>query len=529
MYLPFRHTNCPEDNFDFHQFREVIQAILDRCTVIYHNAKFDLISLQTLGLQTLGRKFVDTMILCHLVDENRPWSGKSLDSCTKYYLEDGGKRKDPEYVNMLKFLGYEGMTADLTSKYATWDAWLTYQLYQAILPKLKEEQLGEMWKHKANMVELLTSMEGNGISINQPLCEEMAHRGRAEMARLSNALGGLNPASTNDLHTLLIGQLELPIVKLTPKGKPCFDKWAMAEYEEILEVTGDHKAKQILAYRGWQKSVTSNYEPYVRLLSPCDFRLRPDYLLHGTVTGRLSCRKPNLQQIPKAGVKPWNGKMKQCFVPKPGFVLIEGDYSQLEFRLSSSFAKVEDLLAIFNDPTRDVFKEIATQLGLSRDEAKTLVYSILYGAGARRIANVFGVSLSKGQQIRDNFFRVYPNLLKASRYAQNYATAKRRIPLWSGRYRHFVDVKTEAHKAYNSLVQGGAADIVERTMIRSNQEGFNNDDCRMLLQVHDSIVWEVREDLVDSYKPALADMMSRVQPDFGVHFKAEIKQWGLAA
>jgi DNA polymerase-1 len=525
MYLPFRHENMPEQNFDLHAFLPLLQAIIDNSTVIYHNAKFDLISLQTLGLKTLGRKFVDTMILAHLVDENRPWQGKSLDACTKYYLEDGGKRKDPDYEWTLKSIGYAEMTAELTAKYATWDAWLTYQLYEALLPKLREEQLGAVWNHKAKMVELLTSMEGHGISIDTDLCEHMAELGGYEMDRLRAELDGLNPSSTNDLHSLLIGRLGLPVVKLTPKGKPCFDKWAMKEYEEILEVTKNRDAQRILAYRGWQKSCSSNYKPYVALQSP-DLRLRPDYLLHGTVTGRMSCRYPNLQQIPKSGVKPWNGKMKQCFIPRQGYVLIEGDYSQLEFRLSSSFAKVAELLAIFNDPTRDVFQEIADLLGMSRDEAKTLVYSILYGAGANRIKNVFGVSLAEGQQIRDNFFRLYPNLLKASRYASNYATAKKRIPLWSGRYRHFINVKEEAHRAYNSLVQGGAADIVERTMVRADEQGLNSPDCSLLLQVHDSMVWEVREDMLGAYIPEIKRVMEAVEPDFGVNFKASVHQWG---
>jgi DNA polymerase-1 len=528
LYLPFRHINQPEQNYDLRQFLPLLQEILDKAVVIYHNAKFDLLSLETLGLKARGRKFVDTMVLAHLVDENRPFAGKSLDACTKMYLDDGGKRKSDEYVGLLKILGYAKMPADCTAEYATWDAWLTYQLYQKLLPKLKAENLGDMWNHKAKMIDRLISMEGHGVDIDQPLCEEMADKGRYWMEKIPALLGGLNPGSGNDLQVLLLDILGLPVVKRTPKGKPSFDKYAMEVYDDILERSNDLTAKRVTTYRGWQKSTTSNYEPYVRLLSP-DQRLRPDYLLHGTVTGRMSCRHPNLQQIPREGDKPWNGRMKSCFVGRPGYVLIEGDFSQLEFRLSASFSKDPMLTAIFNDEERDIFTEMSVLLGMSRYDTKRLVYCLSYGGGATRISAIFGVSITEGQAIRDNFYRTYPRLKHVARYAQDYALRHKQVPMWSGRSRHFLNPKLDAHKAYNSLTQGGAADVVERTMIRCAEKGLDVPDCRMLLQVHDSIVWEIREDLVPFYTPVIKETMEAVDYEFGVKFKADVHAWSLAA
>lgn len=525
LYLPFRHINQPEQNYDLRQFLPLLQEILDKAVVIYHNAKFDLLSLETLGLKARGRKFVDTMVLCHLVDENRPYQGKSLDACTKMYLDDGGKRKSDEYVGLLKILGYKNMPADCTSEYAVWDAWLTYQLYEKLLPKLRQENLGDMWNHKARMVDRLISMEGHGVSIDQPLCEEMADKGHYWMEKITAQLGGLNPGSNADLQILLLDMLGLPVVRRTPKGKPSFNYQAMEVYDELLEHSNDLTAKRVSAYRGWQKSTSSNYEPYVRLLSP-DLRLRYDYLMHGTVTGRLSCRHPNLQQIPREGDRPWNGRMKDCFVPLPGYVLIEGDYSQLEFRLSASFSKDPQLIGIFNDPDRDIFTEIATSLGMDRYDAKRLVYCLSYGGGANRISVIFGVSLTEGAAIRDNFYRTYPRLKHVAKYAQDYATRHKKVPLWSGRNRHFIDVKTDSHKAYNSLTQGGAADVVERTMVRCEDAGLDNPDCKMLMQIHDSIVWEVREDKLAEYGPAIKQQMEAVDYDFGVNFKVSVHKWG---
>ena len=528
LYLPFRHTNLPEQNYDLRRFLPLLQRILDENIAIYHNAKFDLLSLGTLGLRARGRKFVDTMILAHLVDENRPFAGKGLDAVTKMYLDDGGKRMDSEYSALLSMVGYAKMTAEVTAEYATWDAWLTYQLYQKLLPMLRAEQLSDVWTHKSKMIDRLISMENWGVNVDTILCEVMSDKGRTQMDIMVEHLDHMNPGSRNDLEVLLLDVLGLPVVKKTPKDKPCFDKWAMAEYDILLEMTNSRVAKQILTYRGWQKAVTASYEPYVRLLSP-DGRLRTDYWLHGTVSGRLSSHGPNLQQIPRLGDKPWNQRTKQAFIPEPGYTLIEGDYSQLEFRLSASFARQAELLEAFNDPDRDIFSEIAQSMGIKRQEAKTLVYCILYGGGAKRIAFLFGVDESRGSRIRDEFFGLYPKLRLAANYAQNYAKSKRKIPTWTGRYRHFLRPEDEAHKAYNSIVQGGAADFVERAMIRCADNGLDSNDCRMLLQVHDSILWEVRTDRLDEFRPAIKHYMEASDYDFGVQMKADVHEWGVAA
>src|SRR4030095_487557 len=130
-----------------------------------------------------------------------------------------------------------------------------------------------------------------------------------------------------------------------------------------------------------------------------DGRLRAEYKPHGTVTGRFSCADPNLQQIPKETDKPWNGAVKSCLIAEDGYKLYELDYSQLEFRLAASAAKEEGLLEIFDDPNRDVFTEMAAELGMDRNSTKTLNYTIQYGGGVKRIKAVFGVSASEAKSI----------------------------------------------------------------------------------------------------------------------------------
>lgn len=367
-----------------------------------------------------------------------------------------------------------------------------------------------VWQHKQDFMRTVIEMERLGIGVDVDLCNSMAKKGEEQMRLIKKALKA-DPGKRGDLEELLLRRLNLPVVKKTPAGKPGFDKFAMEEYEEILSQKEDKTAQLILAFRGWQKSVSSNYKPYVDLLSP-DGRLRPNYKLHGTRTGRMSCEKPNLQQIPKEGTKPWNGKMKECFKPAPGYKLVEFDYSQLELRLATAYTKDESLMTVFSEG-RDIFTEMSKGLGMSRQETKGLVYSIQYGAGIRRISNIFGVSGGEAKRIIDNFYSTYPGFRTMSNACERIVLSKGSLRLISGRRRHFQYPRDEARKSFNSLIQGGAADLVERAMVRLHKR-IVNDECRMLLQVHDSVIFEIKEDKVFEYGPKiLATLRDHENPD----------------
>jgi DNA polymerase-1 len=260
----------------------------------------------------------------------------------------------------------------------------------------------------------------------------------------------------------------------------------MEEYDEILERRNDETSQMVKEYRGWQKAVSSCYKAYLDLVSP-DGRLRTNYNLHRTLTGRLSSNSPNLQQIPRESTKPWHGSVKRAFCARPGYVLLEGDYSQLEFRLGAAYAEEQRLLEVFNDESRDVFDEMSQHLNQPRQDCKTQAYLTIYGGGVNRLKNVFNISEEEAYTRKNDFELNYPGLKRASRKAQIMADRKKKVRLWNGRYRHF-QFKSEHHKAFNSMMQGGAADIVERAMHRVNRELDRDDEFEMLLQIHDSIV-----------------------------------------
>lgn len=532
LYTPFFHNSGA--NFDLSMFKETIQKILDTKRVIFHNAKFDLVSLGTVGFDTSRTKFFDTMIMAHLLDENNPIAGKGLNDLSKYYLKKPGKKKDPRQALIEKEFGWGFVPPSMMSSYAVQDTLSTFELYEHFIPMLAAEELAKVWEHKERFTRLLIGMEATGVRINTQIAEQEIDRGEGIMLDIIKKLGGRSPSKTTDLKYLILDQLKLPPIYRTRKRKNgtfektiTFDKEAMKEYDVILSRLDNPLAKLILEYRGWSKAVSSSYKPYINLLSP-DGRLRCNYKMHGTVTGRMSCEKPNLQQIPKEAGDPWNENMRRVFMGADNRSLLSIDYAQLELRLGAGIAKEDKLLKVFEED-RDLFSEMAGDLGMERQDTKTMVYSIQYGAGVNRVSNVLGVLPLEAKKRIDNYYGMYPEFRKATRIAKHLAERDGKIRFWSGRWRHFNSPK-EGYKAFNSLIQGSAADVVEYVMVELDRKGFNTGPCKMLLQVHDEVAFEidndVKNEIVPEIKKVMADVKTATGQSFGgVKFAVSEKEW----
>jgi DNA polymerase-1 len=412
----------------------------------------------------------------------------------------------------------------MNDKYSSNDAWITHELFRKILPEFIEQGFdGPLWEVEQKYVWVIANMIELGIKIDLEYCLREMFKGQHIMGQMRAELM-FNPGSSNGLEKFLIDDLGLPIVKTTPKGKPSFDKEAMAIYDKMLERVDDDRAKKVLRYRGWQKTVSSNYKAYIDLRDGNNV-LHPGYKIHGTETGRASCEQPNLQQIPKSSDKEWNGNLKRAFVPRTGFQLWEVDYSQLEFRLTCAYAEQAELLEIFNDDSRDIFDEMAAAMDWLRQNVKTLVYLILFGGGANRAKEAFRLeTIEEGRALVEEFHGRYPEIRRISRKAQNLATSRGYVQYWTGRRRHFPK-GSKFYRAFNSIIQGGEAEIVKRAMIKL-EETVCDESCRMVLQVHDSVVFEIAEGKESLYLPRIKEAMEAVDFDFGVRFKVDAKRWG---
>lgn len=522
--------------------------------LVFHNGKFDLASLRTLGIYVTANWF-DTGVMAHLINENFPLK-KDLNTLLKVYLgPHKQKAKTLELDLVTETYGWANVPAEMMRHYATMDAHLTLELFQALRnhPTWIAENLDDYWPFKRELINVVRVMESRGILLDKVYCERMRVLAANSMADYQEMIADFNPNSTKSQYHYLVEILGIPEYKVLKKKKvkqedgsvEVEEHWAVTfdanSYEEHwgpwLERLNHPVAEYVLGFRGWKKADSAFYRSYLEHVSP-DGRLRPDYKHHkdedsgGTVTGRLSCANPNLQQIPKTDAKkmlkkPWNAGVKRSFIPTPGYELWEVDYSQLELRLGTAYADVKELMEVFNDETRDIFNEIAAKIGLERDPTKTYVYSTQYGAGINRLVSALGVTPAEAAKIRDDYYAAYPGFRNIQDTVKSMCMRNKKVELWSGRYRHFSNPRKEAHKSFNSVIQGGAADIVERKMIEvyHKVDQVSNGEVRMLLQVHDSIIFEIKSGRAEYWIPRIKEIMSNVNSlrpgGFGVHFSVD--------
>jgi len=515
-YFPVGHV--AGDNISQTQFSELKDGLQGVNCLIFHNAKHDLQALAKAGIPYDG-PFVDTMLMTHMIDENI--YSKALDYLGKKYLDETKKpffwSGDPDIDRM-----YHPNTVE---EYARHDAYMAEKLFYKLKPEYEQQFDDKLWDWEQKWTRLVGKIEQNGILVDQNFCQEQLDYGLNIMGDIKETLG-FNPSSPKELGQFFLEDMGMQPVKKTKKNKPSFDKYALEVYDELLQLSGDPRADLVLTYRGWQKTTSSNYKPYLELRHG-DGRLHPNFKIHGTKTGRLSCEHPNLQQIPRESEKKWNGALKKAFIVESGRTAWELDYSQLEFRLAAAYAGEERLLEIFRDPNRDLFSEMAKDLGLNRFQTKTLNYTMMYGGGVDRVSTVFGVSVPAAKAIINNYYGKYPGLRKISKLAEERARDRGYVKFWTGRRRHFQWPEQEARKAFNSAIQGGAFEIVKRAMIIGDEAGLNNDECRIDLQVHDSIRLDIEEGKESIYVPEWQHVMENVIQFPQVKFKVEAKKWAV--
>lgn len=403
-----------------------------------------------------------------------------------------------------------------------------------------------LWEWERNFNFALMEMERLGVNVNQELARSEYDLGVATMDAVTRELG-ICPSGTKNLHKLLIEDLGLPLVEPTdgtrklPRDQwvPSFNKKAMEEYDLILrhKDPDNDTAKRILTYRGWQKSTSTFFRAFLDKVCP-DGRLRTSFRIDKTVTTRLSSHDPNLQQIPQTRdeSKRWNMHTKQCIIAAEEFDLFEFDYNNLELRLAAEYSQEPNLLKPFREGTKiwDYMSRLLSEhdpLHSDKNSTKTKTYSILYGCTEVRLANVFGVSNTDGRKIINGYYKVFPRLRyignsKKSDYGliQQMAADTGYTKLWTGRRRHY-QFNSEIRKAFNSLLQGGAAEIVKRAIVRLRKEVCDA-NCRMVLTIHDSIVLEIRKGMGHIYLPHIKRIMEDMPDSFSLPFTVEVHLWG---
>jgi len=508
------------------------------CEKVAHNLKFDAKFLRRIGVEVKGSIF-DTMIAHYLLDENARGEHGLKDLAWKY-TDIGGY--DKEIKSFIKD-GLDKAPRELLYKYSATDPDCTMRLYNIFKPKLEKEKVSYFYAtFIIPAIKLLIDMEWVGVKVDSGRLKflgkkyseiltdiESRLRNFPEVQQLEQRTGkAFNFRSPLQLRELLFGYLKLPSTTTTAKG---FDSTGEKVLEEISKL---HEIPKLLLDHRKYSKLKFTYVEGIKDLIAKDGRLHTTYLLHGTTTGRLASAKPNLQNIPR------DGEIKSIFVPGEGWIFIEADYSQIEFRAWANYSKdtamIEDIKS-----GKDIHRMIASIVfGCSSEQitrsqrqvAKGTVYGLMYGRGSDSIAKEFGISVLEAKKIVDVFFSRYP---QAKEFLENIKKQVRRdgrLRSFFGRIRRLPGIHSrdkmvvaEAERqALNFPFQSMASDITMLCGIRVQEvikeKGFKS---YQVLTVHDSLVWEVPKEELEEMLKIVYEETSRQLPGITVPIEAEIK------
>ncbi len=515
-------------------------------TVIMHNAKFDLKVLYNTGFTKIfdGCKYYDTMITAWLINPERTGrNGYSLE----YLGETILGLKGIEFSDIVqKGQTFADVPLEQAYRYAAEDADFTYKLGLKLREPFeadKTQTLKKLLMMEMQVLPILTKMELTGIhldgkSLNDYSKELTKSIGLIEQDIYKEVGHEFNIASPKQLQTVLFEERHLKAGKKTKTG--------YSTDTSVLEELAlyDPVPRMILEYRELAK-INSTYVETLPQLTDKDGRIHTDFVQTGTATGRLSCREPNLQNIP---VRTDAGrKIRAAFTAPKGKVLISADYAQIELVVLAHLSHDKNMCKSFIDGT-DVHKATAALIyNVSpeavtpemRRTAKTINFGVIYGMSSFRLANDLGISRTQAAQFIDNYFRMYADVDKFIKDTVAGAEETGKVTTIFGRSRPIIGInsrnkveKAAAERiAVNSPVQGSAADIVKKAMINvTTALEETNSPARLLLQVHDELIFECPDDkaTIESTIALIKDKMEGAV-ELSVPLRVSIeygKNWG---
>ena len=504
-YFPFGHNegyNLPLN------YKERVYEAIDKVPhLITFNGKFDFQAMYQDGFNRVDG-WEDVMLAAHLMNENEP--SFALKRLADRYFGQGTSADEAELTRQIK--SRFGRTAkkgeiwrlpsDVVAPYACSDTLLTYRLRDFYRPHLERWSLATLHDEVQLYNRILNQIEIHGVLIDTEYIHETRQTigpRMAELKSLINASVGyeINPQSPKQL-------------------KEYFGTSGTSK--EILELLDDPVAQMVLDFRGLKKLDGTYFTSYESLMDSNSL-IHASFNVHGTVAGRLSSSKPNLQNVPK--------EVRRAFIARPGHVIVEADYQAAEMRLAAHFTKSPRLVQIFRadgDPHKMVADEMTELMGapVSRQRGKVINFGKIYGMGALGFSKKFDITPEEAKRYVDAYDNKFPEI-KALYYAlQKEAQERGYIRLPTGRVRRYPDGKFQT--AFNNLIQGTAAEVVRFAMTRIAKQ---LPEAQMLLQVHDSILFELREDQVEELVPEIVRVMEDFQFDPPMRVDVNIgPSWG---
>lgn len=503
------------------------------------NLKYDCTVLHNHGVNLEGIRF-DTMLESYVLDSTG--SRHDLDTLALKYLghktihyEDvAGKGKGQ--------LSFNQVPLEQAGPYAAEDADISLRLHDALYPRLEKESAQASLFERVEMplVPVLSKIERTGVRVD---CDMLATQSRELSERIQalealahkEAGGPFNIASPKQIQEILFDRLELPVLSKTPKGQPSTAESVLAELADQHELP-----RLILEHRGLSKLRSTYTEKLPTLVNSRTGRVHTSYHQAAVATGRLSSSDPNLQNIP---VRTAEGRrIREAFVPEPGYRLVAADYSQIELRIMAHLSADEGLLNAFAKG-EDVHRATAAEVfgvaldavsGDQRRSAKAINFGLIYGMSAFGLARQLGIDRGQAQDYINLYFERYPGVRTFMDATRLQVREKKFVETVFGRRLFLPDISSSNHArrqgaeraAINAPMQGTAADLIKLAMLAVDEWlTKENHDARIIMQVHDELVLEVPEADVKAVGKKLAVLMSEVA-ELAVPLKVDVGTGG---
>jgi DNA polymerase-1 len=503
---------------------------------VAQNMKYDWLVFAQCGIEIAG--FDDTMLLSYVLDAGKGSHGMddlaqrwlNHDTIHFHHVAGSGKAQ----------VTFDCVSIDKATEYAAEDADVTLRLWNALKPRLAAEHVATVYETlERAMPEVLARMERRGISIDRQVLSRLSGEFAQKQGALEDeikTLAGepLNPGSPKQLGDILFGKMGLPGGSKTKTGQ-----WSTGarELEELAE-QGHQLPRKILDWRQVSKLRSTYTEALPNYVNPDTHRVHTSYSLAATSTGRLSSSEPNLQNIP---VRTEDGrKIRRAFVAAPGMKLVSADYSQIELRLLSEVAEVPALRKAFQDgvdihamtasemfgvPVKDMPSEV-------RRRAKAINFGIIYGISAFGLAAQLGIEREEAGAYIKKYFERFPGIRAYMDETREFCRTNGYVLTLFGRKCHYPDIKASnasirsfnERAAINARLQGSAADIIRRAMIRIEPElKAAKLKAQMLLQVHDELIFEVPDGEVAKTIPIVKSVMQEApHPAVSLHVPLQV-------
>ncbi len=496
-------------------------------TWIGQNIKYDLLILKWYGIEVKGNLF-DTM-LAHYVIE--PEGRRSMDLLSAQYL-------GYEPVSIETLIGKKGknqgnmrdVSIDKIKEYAAEDADITLQLKKVFVPLLKEKKVEKVFNEVENpLVRVLANMEFEGIKIDEAFLKEYSKELEIEAKKCEESVyeqAGVrfNLASPKQLGEVLFNKLNLNAkAKKTKTGQ-----YATGE-DVLLKLANQYKiVDDILGFRELTKLKSTYVDALPQMINPRTGRVHTSYAQAIAVTGRLSSNNPNLQNIP---IRTARGReIRKAFIARdPSRILMSADYSQIELRIVAAISGDTNMCEAFK-LRKDIHTATASKVyGIAENEvtkemrykAKSVNFGIIYGQGAFGLADNLGISRTEAKEIIDNYKKEFPLIQQYKDSQINFAKEHDYVETLMGRKRWLKDINSSnftvrgyaERNAINSPIQGTAADMIKLAMIRIHHEMLvGNWQSKMILQVHDELVFDVVQEEADRLEELIINCMVNALP-----------------